>query len=552
MRLSEYLFERVREAGAKTIFGIPGDFALPLFRTLDRLKIPVVTFMHEPALGYGADAYARLAGFSCAVVTYGAGGLNMINPVAQAYAEKSPLLVISGAPEILSRKKNLLIHHRVKTFESQKRIYDEICCASVIIERVEDAAAEIDYVINRILAHKRPGYIEIPRDLNDCEIYLPPGLRTPLSFEDKLIRDDSIRHTIEILAKRLNQAERPLIYVGVEVKRLGMAEPVANLIAKLNIPFTTSMEGKAAVPETHPNFVGTYMGTVGPDTARMAMQQSDLILNVGTMMSDVNLGMFSGSVDPEKMIHVTAEGLSLDGRSFPNITLTTVLFELLAHTALKRREFPESLRWHPGERECNGPITTDGIVALVNTLVKRHPTCVILDVGDILFASSGICSDFLLSPSYYASMGFAVPAAIAATIAVPTRKSLVLVGDGAFLMTGLEIGTAKRFKLSPLIVVLNNGGYGTMKAMDNNRSFYNIPNCDFMVLAQSLGVKSHRTDSMNELRELLELGYVADEPILIEAILAEDSASLSLKKMGEEVKKLQHSNDPNAVKSPAL
>lgn len=549
MKLSEYLFERVREAGAETIFGIPGDFALPLFRTLDRLKTPVVTFMHEPALGYAADAYARLKGFAAAVVTYGAGGLNMINSVAQAYAEKSPVLVISGAPEILSRKKNLLIHHRVKTFESQKRIYDEICCASVIIERVEEAAAEIDYVINRILTHKRPGYIEIPRDLNDCEIYLPQGLRPRLSLESKLIQDNSIRHTIEILAKRLNQAKRPLIYVGVEVKRLGMAELVDNLIAKLNIPFTTSMEGKASVAETHPNFVGTYMGVVGPDTARIAMQQSDLILNIGTMMSDVNLGLFSGGVDPEKMIHVTAEGLSLDGMSFPNITLTTTLFELLHHTELKTREFPEHLRWRPQERECSGPITTDGIVALVNTLVKQHPTCVILDVGDILFASSGICSDFLLAPSYYASMGFAVPAAIAATLAVPTRKSLVLVGDGAFLMTGLELGTAKRFHLSPLIVVLNNGGYGTMKAMDDNRSFYDVPTCDFVALAQSLGVKAHRANTMDELQDLLESGYAADEPVLIEAILAKDSASLSLKKMGEGVKNLQRLNDPNAIKS---
>ena len=538
MKLSEYLFERVREAGAKTLFGIPGDFALPLFRTLDRLKIPVITFTHEPALGYAADAYARLTGFSAAIVTYGAGGLNMINSVAQAYAEKSPLLVISGAPEILSRKKNLLIHHRVKTFESQKRIYDEICCASVIIERADDAAAEIDYVINHILTHKRPGYIEIPRDLNDCEIYLPSGLRPQLSLENRSIQDDSIRRTIEILAKRLNQSKQPLIYVGVEVKRLGMAEQVANLINKLNIPFTTSMEGKASVPETHPNFVGTYMGSIGPDTSRIAMQQSDLILNIGTMMSDVNLGLFSGGVDPEKMIHITAEGLSFDGKSFPNISLTTALFELLNHTRLGTRQFPEHLRWSPQKKEYVGPITTDGIVALVNSLIKQHPSCVILDVGDILFASSGICSDFLLAPSYYASMGFSVPAAIASCLAVPTRKTLVLVGDGAFLMTGIELGTAKRFGLSPLIVVLNNGGYDTMKAMDDNRSFYDVPACDFVALAKSLGVEAYQANSMDQLHDLLKTGYTTNKPILIEAMLAKNSRSLSLKKMGDGVKKI--------------
>lgn len=531
MKLSDYLFHRVVEAGAKTVFGIPGDFALPLFAALDRTGTKVATFAHEPALGYAADAYARLNGFAVAVVTYGAGGLNMVNAVAQAYAEKSPVLVISGAPEILSRRRNLMVHHRVKNFETQKRVYDEICCASALIDRVEDAAFEIDYVINKILSDKRPGYLEIPRDLCDCEIAMPRSTSVKLSSENQLVTDASVKGALSSFVDLIARARTPLLYVGVEVRRLGLEDELRRLVERLNLPFTTSMEGKAVLPETHPNFIGTYMGAVGPEQTRQAMMASDLIINVGTTLSDVNLGMFAGGLDPNKMIHMTTDGLTASGKTYPNVTLPTALSYFANRAELGPFEFPEEWRLKPNETQRFGPITTDGVVALINDFVREVPSVLTLDVGDILFASSEIRADVLLAPSYYASMGFAVPAAVAAGIAMPTRRALAVVGDGAFQMTGTELGTAKRLGLSPIVLVLDNGRYQTMRLMDAPRTYYDIPAWDYAKFGAALGATTFVAETLEELHEQLERARSVHGPVLIHAKMARDTASSSLIKM---------------------
>lgn len=543
MNLAEYLFKTVKEAGVQKIFGLPGDFAIPLFQTLDRLKMDVVTFTHEPALGYAADAYARLKGFAVAVTTYGAGALNMINAVAQAYAEKSPVLVISGAPEILSRKKNLLVHHRVKTFESQKRIFDEICCASTIIERLENAPQEIDYVISKILAQKRPGYIEVPRDICHCSLAHLPERPNFLNIQNPLNGDRGLGRMVEALVERINAAKNPLIYLGVEVKRLNLGESVEKIIEKTNLPFATSMEGKACVGETHPNFIGTYMGKVGSEITQKAMDEADLILNFGTMMSDVNLGMFTGILNVAKMVHITSDGLSIDGTDYPAYALSDVLEGLVRAKGLKRFDFPEHLRWDFPQSchqiRSDGALTTDGIVSVINEFIRRVPTCITLDVGDILFAANNICADILLAPCYYASMGFAVPAAIAASLALPGRRAIALVGDGAFQMTGMEIGTAVRYGLNPIVIVMNNHGYETMRLMDEPRPYYRIPEWDFVELGKSLGVGSVCVRTCAELGEELKRLAEGVGPALIEAKMARDSASESLVKMSRSNKRFQ-------------
>lgn len=546
MKLAEYLFERVREAGAETIFGLPGDFSIPLFQTLARLNFPVVTLAHEPALGYATDAYARLRGFGAAVVTYGAGGLNMVNAVAQAYAEKSPVLVISGAPEILSRRKNLLVHHRVKTFESQKRIYDEICCASVIIERLEDAVAEIDYVIGKIKTQMRPGYIEVPRDINDCEIP-DPANTAPRREPPVWPYEADCQTTISALREKIMQARMPVAYLGVEIKRLGLEKSVLTLIERLCLPFVTSMEGKAALPETHHNFVGTYMGKIGQGNVQQLMDDADVILNIGTMMSDVNLGMFSGNINVGKMVHITSEGLSFDEIAKPGLAITRVLDELLKHMPCRMAKLGEQYLWESVSHHLvSSELNTDTVISVINEFVVRVPSILSLDVGDILFSANGIRADMLMAPCYYASMGFAVPASIAACVARPDRRAVAITGDGAFQMTGMEIAAAKKYGLSPIVIVLNNRGYESMRQMGGPHDFCKIPSWDFLKVAEALGIKGFRVEAADGLKSALYGAASQGEPVLIECVMSADSVSQSLKEMslanrqlrGENVRKL--------------
>ncbi|HSD50501.1 MAG TPA: thiamine pyrophosphate-binding protein, partial [Candidatus Methylomirabilis sp.] len=143
MRVGEYLFQRLKALGVRHSFGIPGDFVLPLYQALERTSIRPIVVTHEPAAGFAADAYARLKGLGVALVTYGAGALNLVNAIAQAYAERSPVLVVSGAPEIRDRRLETLVHHKVRSFESQLIVYQEITCATAALNDPRTALEEI-------------------------------------------------------------------------------------------------------------------------------------------------------------------------------------------------------------------------------------------------------------------------------------------------------------------------------------------------------------------------------------------------------------------------
>src|ERR1041385_1256574 len=172
MPLGQFLFEYLYRRGVRHSFGVPGDFALPTFTWLEKSKIQSVTMTHEPAAGFAADAYSRVNGIGLVCVTYCVGGLNVLNAIAGAYAEKSPVVVVSGAPGRKDREKDPLLHHKVKTFATQRRVYDEVTADSCVLLDEQRAASEIVRVVNACLRHKRPVYIEIPHDMADRTIQI--------------------------------------------------------------------------------------------------------------------------------------------------------------------------------------------------------------------------------------------------------------------------------------------------------------------------------------------------------------------------------------------
>src|SRR5206468_2763660 len=165
MPMGQFLFEYLHRRGVRHSFGVPGDFALSTFAWLDKSPIQSITMTHEPGAGFAADAYSRLNGIGMVCVTYCVGGLNVLNSIAGAYAEKSPVVVVSGAPGKKDREKDPLLHHKVKTFETQRRVYDEVTVASTVLLDEQRAASEIIRVVNACLTQKRPVYIEVPHDM---------------------------------------------------------------------------------------------------------------------------------------------------------------------------------------------------------------------------------------------------------------------------------------------------------------------------------------------------------------------------------------------------
>lgn len=149
-QLAPHIFELLHQHGVKHAFGIPGDFALTLYDALVESKIEPIIMTHEPCVGFAADAYSRIQGLGLAVITYSVGGLNMVNAVAGAYAEKSPLVILSGGPGVRERQERDLLHHKVKTFDTQRRVYEEVTLYAVTL----DDPATADAQIHRVVLHK--------------------------------------------------------------------------------------------------------------------------------------------------------------------------------------------------------------------------------------------------------------------------------------------------------------------------------------------------------------------------------------------------------------
>src|SRR5436190_1596519 len=164
LSIGEYLIRRLQDHGVRDVFGIPGDYVLGFYSMLEHSPIQVVGCCKEDHAGFAADAYARLNGMGAVCVTYCVGGLSLTNSVAGAYAEKSPVVVISGAPGLSERPNNPLLHHKVRDFRTQFEVFEKICVACAELHDPATARREIDRVLDAVTRFKRPGYIELPRD----------------------------------------------------------------------------------------------------------------------------------------------------------------------------------------------------------------------------------------------------------------------------------------------------------------------------------------------------------------------------------------------------
>ncbi len=211
------------------------------------------------------------------------------------------------------------------------------------------------------------------------------------------------------------------------------------------------MLGKSVVGERHPLYVGVYEGALGRAEVTQFVEESDLILLLGAFMTDINLGVYSANLDVAKCVYVTSEELRISHHHYHDVPLHDFLSELKkAAPKPTSREIPEGLRPKPpGSRvigvEADKAINIQRMIQFIDQKLDQN-TIVIADVGDSLFAATELViheNGEFLSPAYYTSMGFSVPAALGAATARPDRRVLVLVGDGAFQMTGQELSTIR-------------------------------------------------------------------------------------------------------------
>jgi TPP-dependent 2-oxoacid decarboxylase len=535
MNLTEYLFHRLRELGVGHTFGLPGDFVLPVYAVQEAVGMPTIVCTHEPGVGFAADAYARLKGLGVALVTYGPGALNTLNPVACAYAEQSPLLVVSGGPEVALRRPELHLHHVVKTFESQLQIYREVTVDAAILDDAESAPETIDRVLRNVVKWKRPGYLEIPRDRVHVPVASPTGrLELDPSTETSSILAGALDEVTTEIAAMLEIARRPALYIGALVRRHGLADVVVRLAERLRIPVVTDVLGKASFPESHPQFAGIYMGALGDPTVRALLDESDCVLGIGVMLTDLGTGFWTQRIDPKARVMIDPDRVHVKYHSYDGLPITHVVVALLDRLPPSQRpvrrfdsvvtaEYPIVVQADAG-KASNLVIRIADVIAALQRLDQTQYSFV-ADVGDSWFISLELRTDVFLAAGYYASMGFAVPAALGLGIAEPTRRPLVIVGDGAFQMTGTELSTLVDQGLRPIVLLLNNGGYGMLEAIDGPRPYYVRRNWDYPAFARALGAEAERVTTAAELGEALQRAEAAVGAYLIEALTARDDLS---------------------------
>src|ERR1700694_271267 len=146
--IGEFLIRRLQDYGIRDVFGIPGDYVLAFYSMLEHSPINLVGCCREDNAGFAADAYARVNGMGAVCVTYCVGGLSVANSIAGAYAEKSPVVVISGSPGMRERVNNPLLHHKVKDFRTQAEVFEKICTAGTELTEASTAFREIDRVLD--------------------------------------------------------------------------------------------------------------------------------------------------------------------------------------------------------------------------------------------------------------------------------------------------------------------------------------------------------------------------------------------------------------------
>src|SRR5262245_31751943 len=335
MPLGEFLFAYLYHRGVRHSFGVPGDFALPTFAWLEKSKIRSITTTHEPSAGFAADAYSRVNGIGLVCVTYCVGGLNVLNAIAGAYAEKSPVVVVSGAPGRKDREKDPLLHHKVKTFETQRRVYDEVTVASTVLLDEQRAASEIIRCVEACLTQKRPVYIEVPHDMVDCEIPLLPFVSVRTEASDPHALDAPLAETLELI----RHAKNPVILAGVELARYRTAPLVLRMAERMNIPIAADLLSKSAVPENHPLYIGVYGGAMSSDEhVREYVESSDLVLMFGTFITDMSMGFYTAKLDRSRTVLATSERVNVQYHRYESIQFADFL-ESLSRAKIGKKHF---------------------------------------------------------------------------------------------------------------------------------------------------------------------------------------------------------------------
>jgi indolepyruvate decarboxylase len=311
----------------------------------------------------------------------------------------------------------------------------------------------------------------------------------------------------EEILEKLAQARAPVMIVDVEIRRYGVERETATLARALGLPVVTTFMGRGLMEDAADVMAGTYLGAAGNPEITRLVEDADAMLLLGVIVCDTNFALSQRQLDPQRTMLAVGREVRVGHHVYRDVPIEDLVAELVRRAprtkkgaARKRLPMP----YPRGLAADDHPIAPSDVAAAINDLFDRHGKMpMAADMGDCLFIAMEIDNTALAAPGYYAGMGFGVPAGIGVAVATK-RRPLVLVGDGAFQMTGWELGNCRRWGLDPIVVLLNNRSWEMLRAFQPESAFNDLDDWHFADIAPALGGTGERVTTRRELKAALE------------------------------------------------
>ncbi len=528
--IADYLFDRIAEAGATEIFGVPGDFNLSfLDNIIESDKLRWVGNTNELNAGYAADGYARERGFAAMVTTFGVGELSAINATAGSYAEYAPVLHIVGAPTMAQQHAKRRIHHSLGdgVFNHFIKMVEPVTVARAQITS-ENAASEIDRVIRLVLKKHRPGYLMLSPDVAKLPIY-PPTTKLDDSQEN-ITSQAAVAAFKQALIEFLPNKTTTLM-ADLMVHRLGLQNQLKALIADTNIPYTTLSWGKTLLDEQSPRWAGTYAGVASRPVVKDAVENCECLIKIGVQYTDTTTAGFSQDINEDVVVDLHYERASIGGQNFAPIALKDslqTLYEVLT-SGIEITPKPLCDQVHPHQQNGGDDeaIRQDDLWHIIadhldyNNLVFADQGTAYFGISDVRLPEGVTC----YGQPMWGSIGYTLPASLGAALASPNKRSVLLIGDGSALLTIQEIAVMLQEHINPVIVLVNNSGYTVERAIHGENQPYNdIPECNWQLMLKAFGGNddnslSLKVETAGQLKSALkEAAATTDKMIMLEVM----------------------------------
>lgn len=531
MRVAEYLIEQLATWGVRHLYGVTGDAILPFMDAVAKQsKLRFIPVCHESAAGFGASTEAKLTGrLAVCVGTSGPGLANLINGVADAYADRVPLLVITGQVE------SYKVGDDVKQYVQQQALIQGLAGYSETLTHPEGLPKMLLRALKTAIGEGRVAHIAVPKDYWQGTLSGTPYPPEPYLTARPAVAEGVIAEAAGIL----RQASRPLILAGHGA--ILVAGDLARLAERYGAGIILALGGKGMLPDQHPLVLGG-VGSGGSDAAHRALQETDLVLVVGSTWwpkAQMPPGVKVVQVDccPTNIGALTPVTYGLPACA--STVLPGLLRQIEASAGTDRGAWRERLaglkrEWEskavPPSAEPAGGVAPAALVRALEQ-VAVPGSIFTLDTGDHLLWFNrefrGESYRTLFSGTWR-SMGYGLPAAIAAKLCEPERRVIALVGDGGLAMSLGELRTAMQEQLDLTVVVARNGSLGMEEHKARQEGFqpfgHRLQNPDFAAVARAFGWQGWRVEMPHELGDALREAVGYPGPALVDVNTLNDPA----------------------------